>query len=237
MNILWILGNRTFSKESSVTSEDLNEDDDDVQTSSDDPSKKKKKRFHTPFVFKVLKFNGPEWHWILMGAICSLIYGATQPIFALFFSYVYGLFANPDLEEQKHLASVYSGVIFVIGFAGAVTLFLSTVGFAKSGEELTMRMRKLTFSAMLRQEMGYFDYETNSVGALVTRLSSDASALKVNSVIAKETLKDIFIGYDWCSYWNYTSSSRCFSDCSCYCIFSWVETSIYCTVFRSFNDV
>jgi len=37
---------------------------------------------------------------------------------------------------------------------------------------------------MLRQEMGYFDSETNSVGALVTRLSSDASALKVNSVIA-----------------------------------------------------
>jgi hypothetical protein len=43
-------------------------------------------------------------------------------------------------------------------------------------------MRKLTFSAMVRQEMSYFDYEMNSVGALVTRLSSDAAALKVNNV-------------------------------------------------------
>jgi len=185
--------NRSLSKESSIASEDLDEsDDEDVQTSSDDPSKKKKKRFHTPFVFKVLKFNGPEWYWIVLGAICSLIYGASQPIFALFFSYVYGLFANPDLQEQKRLASVYSGVIFAIGFAGAVTLFLSTVGFAKSGEELTMRMRKLTFSAMLRQEMGYFDYEANSVGALVTRLSSDASSLKVNNIIGSELSRYIY---------------------------------------------
>jgi ATP-binding cassette subfamily B (MDR/TAP) protein 1 len=77
--------------------------------------------------------------------------------------------------------SLYSGIIFIIGFTGGVSQFLSTVGFSKSGEELTMRMRKMTFSAMLRQEMSYFDYEANSVGALVTRLSSDAAALKVNN--------------------------------------------------------
>ena len=39
-------------------------------------------------------------------------------------------------------------------------------------------MRKLTFSAMLRQEIGYFDRKTNSVGSLITRLSSDAAALE-----------------------------------------------------------
>jgi hypothetical protein len=38
---------------------------------------------------------------------------------------------------------------------------------------------------MLRQEMSYFDYEANSVGALVTRLSSDAAALKVNNSFAE----------------------------------------------------
>ncbi len=193
LNILWILENRSFSKQSSGPSEDLDEnDDEDEQISSDDPSKKKKKRFHTPFMFKILKFNAPEWPWILMGAICSIVYGASQPIFALFFSYVYGLFAKPDLAEQKHLTSVYAGVIFAIGFTGGLSLFLSVVGFAKSGEELTMRMRKLTFSAMLRQEMGYFDQEANSVGALVTRLSSDASALKVNNTIANDLARYIY---------------------------------------------
>ncbi len=175
-----ISANRSVSKQSSVSAVELDEDDDedDVAT-SDVPSKKKKKRSHTPFVFKILKFNAPEWHWILMGAICSLVYGAIQPLFALFFSQIYSLFAEPDLNKQKHLTSVYAAVIFLIGLAGGVAQFLTTVGFAKSGEALTMRMRILTFSAMLRQEMGYFDYESNSTGALITRLSSDAAALKV----------------------------------------------------------
>jgi len=190
--VLLILANRSFSKQSSDTNDDLDEkDDDDEETTSDDPSKKKKKRSHTPFLFKILKLNAPEWPWILMGGICSLIYGAIQPIFALFFSRIYGLFAEPDLEKQKHLTSIYAAAIFLIGFTGGVTQFLTTVGFAKSGEELTMRMRKLTFAAILRQEMGYFDSEMNSVGALITRLSSDASAIKVNHILAKVFMRYI----------------------------------------------
>jgi ATP-binding cassette subfamily B (MDR/TAP) protein 1 len=126
-----------------------------------------------------LKLNAPEWRWILLGASSSIIYGASQPIFALFFAQIYSLFAVPDLEEQKRLTTLYAAAIFLIGVAAGLTQFASSVGFAKSGEELTMRMRKITFAAILRQEMGYFDHEANSVGALVTRLSSDASALKV----------------------------------------------------------
>jgi len=217
----------------------LSEEDDD-ETISDDPSKKKKKRSRTPFILKILKFNAPEWPWILLGSTCSIIYGATQPIFALFYSYIYGLFAEPDLEKQKHLTSIYAGVIFVIGFSGGLALFLSTVGFAKSGEALTMRMRKLTFAAMLRQEIGYFDQESNSVGALITRLSSDASSLKVNHILTNICFFNeiyLFTGFDWCSHWYHTSSNKCCSNCSCYCISIWLEIIICCLMFCSSNDV
>jgi len=182
-----ILANRSFSKQSSTSSGDLDEnddDDDDDETTAQDPTKKKKKGFHIPFIVKILKLNGPEWLWIVLGAINSVIYGAIQPLFALFYSEIYGLFAEPNLEKEQHLVSLYAGIVFLIGFASGVSQFLSSVGFAISGAELTMRMRKLTFSAMLRQEMSYFDYEVNSVGALVTRLSSDAAALKVNNSFA-----------------------------------------------------
>lgn len=196
MSILLFLENRRVSKQSNISSVDLddNVDHDDNEVESDDPSKKKKrKKCHTPFIIKILKFNTPEWPWILLGLIGSIIYGTIQPVFALFFSYVYGLFAEPDLEKQKHLTNIYAGVIFIIGFVGGVSLLFSTVGFAKSGEALTMRMRKLTFSAMLRQEMAYFDEESNSVGALVTRLSSDASYLKVVHILANILIHNIFI--------------------------------------------
>ena len=161
--------------------DDLDIDDDDDDPAMKDATAKKKKRFHTPFLVRILKLNGPEWAWILLGVIFSVLYGASQPLFALFFSQIYQLFAEPNLDEQKRLTSLYAGMIFLIGFGAGVSQFLSTLGFSKSGEALTMRMRKLTFSAMLRQEMSYFDYQANSVGALVTRLSSDSAALKVCS--------------------------------------------------------
>ncbi len=47
--------------------------------------------------------------------------------------------------------------------------------FGITGERLTMRLRKMTFTAMLRQEIGWFDDTNNSTGALCSRLSADAS--------------------------------------------------------------
>jgi hypothetical protein len=39
-------------------------------------------------------------------------------------------------------------------------------------------MRYLSFKAMLRQEIAWFDQKANSTGALATRLASDASEVK-----------------------------------------------------------
>lgn len=50
--------------------------------------------------------------------------------------------------------------------------------FAKSGELLTRRLRKVGFQAMLRQEIGWFDDPINSPGALTTRLATDASMVQ-----------------------------------------------------------
>jgi ABC-type multidrug transport system fused ATPase/permease subunit len=50
--------------------------------------------------------------------------------------------------------------------------------FTVAGEHLTLRMRKMAFEAMLRQEMGWFDHPTNNTGALCARLSADAAAIQ-----------------------------------------------------------
>ncbi len=50
--------------------------------------------------------------------------------------------------------------------------------FAKSGELLTRRLRKVGFQAMLKQEIGWFDDPRNSPGALTTRLATDASMVQ-----------------------------------------------------------
>ena len=47
-----------------------------------------------------------------------------------------------------------------------------------AGERLTLRLRSETFEAILKQEIGWFDDQRNSTGALVTRLSNDAAQVE-----------------------------------------------------------
>ena len=53
-----------------------------------------------------------------------------------------------------------------------------TVCFDIAGETLTARLRSLSFKAMLRQEIGWYDEERNSTGALTTRLANDAGQVQ-----------------------------------------------------------
>jgi hypothetical protein len=55
--------------------------------------------------------------------------------------------------------------------------------FTVAGEHLTLRMRKMAFEAMLRQEMGWFDHPGNNTGALCSRLSADAAAIQGVSLL------------------------------------------------------
>ena len=46
------------------------------------------------------------------------------------------------------------------------------------GENLTVRLRKIVFSRMLRQDIGWFDLPENKVGVLTSRLAVDASIVR-----------------------------------------------------------
>ncbi|CAF3318570.1 unnamed protein product [Rotaria sp. Silwood2] len=146
--------------------------------SDDDIENIKQSCCHTPFFIKLLKLNSPEKFYLFIGSICSLVFGGIEPAVGLIYSIIYGLLANPNLNDQSIRTRNLSLIIFGIYVFGGIVQFLSTITFTKSGEALTLRMRLRTFEAMLRQEMSWFDEEKNSIGSLVTRLSSDAAALK-----------------------------------------------------------
>ena len=46
------------------------------------------------------------------------------------------------------------------------------------GQKLALRVRKLLFGAILRQEVGWFDRESNNSGSLSSLLSNEAQYVK-----------------------------------------------------------
>ena len=86
--------------------------------------------------------------------------------------------SEPDPEAQKAKVAEFVGYNIITGFVAAIATLLQNASFALSGERLTMRLRKQSFAAILKQEIGYFDDEKNGVGRLTSRLASDASLVK-----------------------------------------------------------
>jgi len=127
---------------------------------------------------RIMSYNKTEWPFIMWGTIGSAINGAIQPVFAILFSGLLGVFSLPTVEEQQQGVNFFAMLFVCIAVLSFCTYFLQNYMFAKSGEILTRRIRKLGFEAMLRQEIGWFDDSKNSPGALSARLATDAALVK-----------------------------------------------------------
>uniref|UniRef100_A0A6Q2YZ84 ATP-binding cassette sub-family B member 5 n=1 Tax=Esox lucius TaxID=8010 RepID=A0A6Q2YZ84_ESOLU len=127
---------------------------------------------------RILAMNKPEWPYLLFGVLASLVGGGVYPCVAILFAKIIGVFAEIDPEVKRQKTLMFSLLFLLIGGVAFVTYFIKGFMFGKSGELLTMRLRKQVFNAILRQEIGWFDDHENAVGVLTTRLASDASLVK-----------------------------------------------------------
>ncbi|RHZ65785.1 hypothetical protein Glove_311g54 [Diversispora epigaea] len=123
---------------------------------------------------KVTKLNRPEIPMILLGLIAAIICGSVYPTFAIIFSHIIESFAKPP-DQMKHDSTFWSLMFLVIAVVSLIGQTVQGVAFGFSGENLTERIRSISFASILRQDIEFFDDERNSVGVLTSALSVDAA--------------------------------------------------------------
>ncbi|XP_032762928.1 phosphatidylcholine translocator ABCB4 isoform X3 [Rattus rattus] len=129
--------------------------------------------------WRILKLNISEWPYLVVGVLCAVINGCIQPVFAIVFSKIVGVFSRDDDHETKQRnCNLFSLLFLVMGMISFVTYFFQGFTFGKAGEILTKRLRYMVFKSMLRQDISWFDDHKNTTGSLTTRLASDASNVK-----------------------------------------------------------
>uniref|UniRef100_UPI0037E89068 bile salt export pump-like n=1 Tax=Semicossyphus pulcher TaxID=241346 RepID=UPI0037E89068 len=129
-------------------------------------------------VARILKYNTPEWPYMLFGSFGAAVNGGVNPVYSLLFSQILATFSVTDpVAQRKEIDSICLFFVMV-GVVSFFTQMLQGYAFSKSGELLTRRLRRLGFHAMLGQEIGWFDDHRNSPGALTTRLATDASQVQ-----------------------------------------------------------
>ncbi|KAL4646916.1 multidrug resistance protein 1-like isoform X1 [Arapaima gigas] len=139
---------------------------------------KKKEKVPELSFSQILALNKPEWPYLVVGTLTSVVSGAVYPCMAIIFAKIIGVFGEPDPEVKRQKTLMFSLLFLLIGAVAFVTHFLQGFMFGKSGEILTMRLRSQSFKAVLRQDIGWFDDSNNAVGVLTTKLATDASLVK-----------------------------------------------------------
>ncbi|XP_032091717.1 ATP-binding cassette sub-family B member 5 [Thamnophis elegans] len=127
---------------------------------------------------RILALNKPEFCYIAIGIVAAAIGGGVTPAFAVLFGKIIGAFQEQDNVKKSQKTVLYSIMFLVLGVISLITYIIQGFTFGKSGEALTMRLRSLSFKALLQQEIGWFDDHNNAIGVLLTRLSTDASQVK-----------------------------------------------------------
>ncbi|KAI4346422.1 hypothetical protein L6164_007318 [Bauhinia variegata] len=106
------------------------------------------------YFFRLLKLNAPEWPYSIMGAVGSVLSGFIGPTFAI----------------------VMSNMIEVFYYSNYASMERKTKDIM--GENLTTRVRRMMLSAILRNEVGWFDEEEHNSSLVAARLATDAADVK-----------------------------------------------------------
>ncbi|KAF7126723.1 hypothetical protein RHSIM_Rhsim11G0017900 [Rhododendron simsii] len=126
---------------------------------------------------RLFSMVGPDWIYGVIGTICALIAGSQFPLFALGVTQALVSYYMDWETTQREVKKIT--ILFCCG--AAITLIVNTIThlcFGIMGERLTLRVRERMFSAILRNEIGWFDDTNNTSSMLASRLESDATLLR-----------------------------------------------------------
>lgn len=146
-------------------------------SNSETSSKDKSVDVDKGVILRAIRTNQAEWLYILLGSLGAFCAGAAWPVMAVVFSKVLVLLGDPSDEANDSVRN-YALAFIALGGIMALANYSQLAFLGISGERMTKKLRAASFRAMLSQEMAYFDEKKNSVGALSTRLATEATLVK-----------------------------------------------------------
>ncbi|KAJ6720380.1 ABC TRANSPORTER B FAMILY MEMBER 20-RELATED [Salix viminalis] len=136
-----------------------------------------KHRKEPPF-WRLAKLSLAEWLYAVLGSIGAAIFGSFNPLLAYVISLIVTAYYRREEHRLRQDVDRWCLMIAIMGVVTVVANFLQHFYFGIMGEKMTERVRRMMFSAMLRNEVGWFDEEDNSADTLSMRLANDATFVR-----------------------------------------------------------
>ncbi|KAL3833184.1 hypothetical protein ACJIZ3_007920 [Penstemon smallii] len=134
--------------------------------------------FPAPSFRRLLAMNLPEWKHGLFGCMGAILFGAIQPLYAFAMGSMISVYFMPDHSVIKERIRIYALCFLGLAVFSMLINVCQHYNFAAMGEKLTKRIRERMLSKMLTFEIGWFDQDENSTGAVCARLAKDANVVR-----------------------------------------------------------
>ncbi|KAF3622539.1 ABC transporter B family member 18 [Capsicum annuum] len=134
--------------------------------------------FPVPSFKRLLAMNLPEWKEATLGCIGAILFGGVQPLYAFAMGSMISVYFLPSHDEIKEKTKIYALCFLGLAFFSLFVNVLQHYNFAAMGEKLTKRVRERMLSKMLTFEIGWYDKDENSTGAVCSRLAKDANVVR-----------------------------------------------------------
>ncbi|KAL7417152.1 ste6-like protein [Mrakia frigida] len=124
------------------------------------------------------KINNDCRMYYIVGFITSALGGCVYPAFGILYGTALNGFSLSS-DEQIRWHSYRSGLwFFVMAILAAICIAIQNHCLIRASEALTGKLRSLSFKAILRSDVAWFDDEKNSTGALTSSLSDYSAKIQ-----------------------------------------------------------
>ncbi|OWM73994.1 ABC transporter B family member 15-like isoform X1 [Punica granatum] len=131
-----------------------------------------------PSFRRLLALNLPEWKQAILGCLSAVLFGAVQPLYAFAMGSMVSVYFLVDHNEIKDKTRTYALCFLGLAVFSMLVNVSQHYNFAYMGEYLTKRIRERMLSKILTFEVGWFDQDENSSGAICSRLAKDANVVR-----------------------------------------------------------
>ncbi|KAF5467238.1 hypothetical protein F2P56_017085 [Juglans regia] len=131
-----------------------------------------------PSLWRLAELSLAEWLYAVLGSTGAAIFGSFNPLLAYVIALIVTAYYRPEKDHLRQEVDKWCLIIACMGIVTVVANFLQHFYFGIMGEKMTERVRRMMFSAMLRNEVGWFDEEENSADTLSMRLANDATFVR-----------------------------------------------------------
>ncbi|KAG8687043.1 GTPase-activating protein [Ceratobasidium sp. 423] len=124
--------------------------------------------------------NRDSWRYYVLGCLAAIVTGMVYPVMGIVYARAIVGFSIGDNHDKRRSGDRNALWFFVIAIVSAIAIAVQNLVFGVTASRLTTKLRSLSFRAILRQDIGWFDEDKHSTGVLTSTLSDNPQ--KVNGL-------------------------------------------------------